>query len=176
MQRSLRLHPDSRQLRYWLGELYVTWGKYEKAISAFEDATRSGVSLDSAADRAQRGRIYERIGDSESAAASQGSCRDFRDDDPLQARRLSGPSPAVPRVRIPGKPFRRSASTRDLSSEVRCGASTGVALIRAQRNFGSQRQTFTLADLRRAPLRSSERSSSFRLQSRLPASERYEDS
>lgn len=63
MQRSIRLHPDSRQLRYRFGELYVTWGKYERAIELFEEAARLGVNGGSGADRLQRGRIHGRIGE-----------------------------------------------------------------------------------------------------------------
>jgi tetratricopeptide (TPR) repeat protein len=63
MQRAVRLNPDSRQLRYELGEVYVSWGKYEKAIGIFEDAIPSGTVSDSAVDRAQRGKIYGRIGE-----------------------------------------------------------------------------------------------------------------
>jgi tetratricopeptide (TPR) repeat protein len=61
MLRAVRLYPDSRQLKYRLGELYVTWGKYEKAIEVFEDAARLNTSSD--LDRTQRSRIYERIGE-----------------------------------------------------------------------------------------------------------------
>ena len=42
MQRAVRLYPDSRQLQFQLGELYVTWGKYQKAIEAFQEAARRG--------------------------------------------------------------------------------------------------------------------------------------
>ena len=61
MQRAVRLYADSRQLRYNLGELYVNWGKYEKAIEVFEDA--AGLNTTSDMDRTQRSRIYERIGE-----------------------------------------------------------------------------------------------------------------
>jgi tetratricopeptide (TPR) repeat protein len=63
MQRAVHLNPDSRQLRYELGEVYATWGKYEKAIGLFEEAVRLGNIPDPAVDRAQRGRIYGRIGE-----------------------------------------------------------------------------------------------------------------
>ena len=62
MQRSIRLHPDSRQLRFRFAELYVTWGKYEKAIELFEEAARLGINPGSVADRSQ-GRIHGRIGE-----------------------------------------------------------------------------------------------------------------
>jgi tetratricopeptide (TPR) repeat protein len=63
MLRAVRLYPDSRQLRYRLGELYATWGKYEKAIEVFEDADRLSDRINVEADRIQRSRIYERIGE-----------------------------------------------------------------------------------------------------------------
>ena len=62
MLRAVRLYPESRQLRYRLGELYATWGKYEKAIEVFEDASRL-TALHSEMDRTQRSRVYERIGE-----------------------------------------------------------------------------------------------------------------
>ncbi len=63
MQRAVNVYPDSRQLQYRLGELYVIWGKYQKAIEAFESAARRGASADAELERQQRGVIYERIGE-----------------------------------------------------------------------------------------------------------------
>src|SRR5262249_6533448 len=61
MQRAVNAYPESRQLQYQLGELYVIWGKYQKAIEAFESATRGGASADTEVERQQRGLIDERI-------------------------------------------------------------------------------------------------------------------
>ena len=61
MQRAIRLHPGSRQLHYQLGEVYVTWGKYQKAIEAFETAARLSDHSDPAVERRQRGLIYATI-------------------------------------------------------------------------------------------------------------------
>jgi tetratricopeptide (TPR) repeat protein len=63
MQRAVKVYPASRQLQYQLGELYVIWGKYQKAIEAFESAARRGASADAGVERQQRGVIYERIGE-----------------------------------------------------------------------------------------------------------------
>jgi len=63
MQRAVRMNPGSRRLRYELGEVYAIWGKYEKAIELFEEAIQLGNNPDPAVDRAQRGRIYGRIGE-----------------------------------------------------------------------------------------------------------------
>ena len=63
MQRAVNAYPDSRQLQYQLGELYVIWGKYQKAIEAFESAARRGASADPEMERQQRSVIYERIGE-----------------------------------------------------------------------------------------------------------------
>jgi len=63
MQRAVNVYPDSRQVQYQLGELYVIWGKYEKAIEAFESAARRGASADAEMERQQRSVIYERIGE-----------------------------------------------------------------------------------------------------------------
>ena len=63
MQRAVRMNPGSRRLRYELGEVYAIWGKYEKAIDLFEEAIQLGNNPDPAVDRAQRGRIYGRIGE-----------------------------------------------------------------------------------------------------------------
>ena len=63
MQRAVRAYPDSRQLQFQLGELYVIWGKYQNAINAFESAARRGASADPEMERQQRGLIYERIGE-----------------------------------------------------------------------------------------------------------------
>jgi tetratricopeptide (TPR) repeat protein len=63
MQRAVNTYPESRQLQFQLGELYMIWGKYQKAIEAFEIAARRGASGDAAAERQQRGVIYERIGE-----------------------------------------------------------------------------------------------------------------
>ena len=63
MQRAVNEYPDSRQLQFQLGELYVIWGKYQKAIDAFESAARRGASADAAMERQQRSVIYERIGE-----------------------------------------------------------------------------------------------------------------
>ena len=61
MQRAVRLHPDSRQLQYQLAEVYVTWGKYQKAIEAFEQAARAGGDSEPAAERGLRSLIYATI-------------------------------------------------------------------------------------------------------------------
>jgi tetratricopeptide (TPR) repeat protein len=63
MLRAVKVYPDSRQVQYQLGELYVIWGKHEKAIEAFEIAARRGASADPEVERQQRGVIYERIGE-----------------------------------------------------------------------------------------------------------------
>jgi tetratricopeptide (TPR) repeat protein len=63
MQRAVNVYPDSRLLQYQLGELYVIWGKYQKAIEAFESAARRGGSADAEMERQQRSVIYERIGE-----------------------------------------------------------------------------------------------------------------
>jgi tetratricopeptide (TPR) repeat protein len=63
MQRAVNAYPDSRQLQFQLGELYVIWGKYQKAIEAFESAARRGASADAEMERQQRGVIYEKIGE-----------------------------------------------------------------------------------------------------------------
>jgi tetratricopeptide (TPR) repeat protein len=63
MQRATNMYPGSRQLQYQLGELYVIWGKYQKAIEAFESAARRGATDDAEMERQQRGVIYERIGE-----------------------------------------------------------------------------------------------------------------
>ena len=60
MQRAIRLHPESRQLHFQLGEVYVTWGKYQKAIEVFEKAA-VGDHSDSALERKQRALIYATI-------------------------------------------------------------------------------------------------------------------
>jgi tetratricopeptide (TPR) repeat protein len=63
MQRAAKAYPDSRQIQFQLGYLYVIWGKYQKAIEAFESAARRGASADPELERRQRGLIYERIGE-----------------------------------------------------------------------------------------------------------------
>jgi tetratricopeptide (TPR) repeat protein len=63
MQRAAKAYPDSRQIQFQLGELYVIWGKYQNAIEAFESAARRGASPDPEVERQQRGLIYERIGE-----------------------------------------------------------------------------------------------------------------
>jgi tetratricopeptide (TPR) repeat protein len=63
MQRAVAVYPDSRQLQFQLAELYVIWGKYQKAIDAFESAGRRGASADAEMERQQRSVIYERIGE-----------------------------------------------------------------------------------------------------------------
>ena len=63
MQRAVNVYPDSRQLQFQLGELYAIWGKYEKAIEAFDSAARRGASADAEMDRQQRSVIYEKIGE-----------------------------------------------------------------------------------------------------------------
>jgi len=63
MQRAVNVYPESRQLQYQLGELYVIWGKYPKAIEALESAARRGASADPEVERQQRGLIYERVGE-----------------------------------------------------------------------------------------------------------------
>ena len=63
MQHAANAHPDSRQLQFQLGELYVIWGKYPKAIEAFEGAARRGTNSDPELERQQRGVIYEKIGE-----------------------------------------------------------------------------------------------------------------
>ena len=63
MQRAVKAYPDSRQIQFQLGELYVIWGKYQNAIEAFESAARRGASTDPEVERQQRGLIYERIGE-----------------------------------------------------------------------------------------------------------------
>ena len=63
MQRAVNLYPDSRQLQFQLGYLYVIWGKYQKAIEAFESAARRGASANPEVERQQRGMIFERIGE-----------------------------------------------------------------------------------------------------------------
>jgi tetratricopeptide (TPR) repeat protein len=61
MQQAVRLHPDSRQLRYQFAEIYIRLGKYEKAIAKLEEAVRLSVSSDAAAERRQRSIIYSNI-------------------------------------------------------------------------------------------------------------------
>jgi tetratricopeptide (TPR) repeat protein len=61
MQRATRLHPESRPLHFQLGEVYVTWGKYQKAIELFEEAARLVDHSDSALERKQRALIYAMI-------------------------------------------------------------------------------------------------------------------
>ncbi len=63
MQHATNAYPDSRQLQFQLGELYVIWGKYQKAIEAFEGAARRGTSSDPELERQQRSVIHERIGE-----------------------------------------------------------------------------------------------------------------
>src|SRR5262245_18003697 len=63
MQRSVNAYPDSRQLRFELGEVYAIWGKYQKAIEAFENAALRGEDAAPEMERQQRGLIYERIGE-----------------------------------------------------------------------------------------------------------------
>jgi tetratricopeptide (TPR) repeat protein len=63
MQRAVNMYPDSRQLQFQLGYLYVIWGKYQNAIEAFESAARRGASANPDVERQQRGMIYERIGE-----------------------------------------------------------------------------------------------------------------
>ena len=63
MQHAVNVYPDSRELQFQLGELYVIWGKYQKAIDAFESAAHRGASTDPELERQQRGVIYERIGE-----------------------------------------------------------------------------------------------------------------
>jgi tetratricopeptide (TPR) repeat protein len=63
MQRAVNAYPNSRQLQFQLGELYVIWGKYQQAIDAFESAARRGASPDPELERQQRGVIYEKIGE-----------------------------------------------------------------------------------------------------------------
>ena len=58
---AVRQHPDSRQLQFQLAEVYVQWGKYEKAIEALQEAARPGGRSDPAAERGQRGLIYATI-------------------------------------------------------------------------------------------------------------------
>jgi tetratricopeptide (TPR) repeat protein len=61
MQRAIRLYPESRQLRYQFAELYVSWGKYEKAMEMFEQAARFNDGSDPATERSQRALIYAKI-------------------------------------------------------------------------------------------------------------------
>jgi len=61
LQDAIRRYPDSRQLRYQLGELYVTWEKQERAIDVFKEAAHIGIHPDPAEERKRRGRLYERI-------------------------------------------------------------------------------------------------------------------
>jgi tetratricopeptide (TPR) repeat protein len=63
MQRAVNVYSDSRELQFQLGELYAIWGKYQKAIDAFESAARRGASVDAERERQQRSVIYERIGE-----------------------------------------------------------------------------------------------------------------
>jgi tetratricopeptide (TPR) repeat protein len=63
MQRAVRAYPESRQIQFQLGELYVIWGKYQNAIEGFESAAHRGASADAEAERQQRGLIYEKIGE-----------------------------------------------------------------------------------------------------------------
>jgi tetratricopeptide (TPR) repeat protein len=63
MQRAANTYPDSRQLQFQLGEVYAIWGKYQKAIDAFENAVIRGASAATEMERQQRGLIYERIGE-----------------------------------------------------------------------------------------------------------------
>jgi len=63
MQHAANTYPDSRQLQFQLGELYVIWGKYLKAIEAFEGAARRGTNSDPELERQQRGVIHEKIGE-----------------------------------------------------------------------------------------------------------------
>jgi len=63
MQRAASVYPDSRQVQFQLGELYAIWGKYPKAIEAFESAARRGANADPELERQQRSVIYERIGE-----------------------------------------------------------------------------------------------------------------
>ena len=61
MQRAVRQLPDSRQLQFQLAEVYVQWGKYEKAIEALQEAARPAGRSDPSAERGQRGLIYATI-------------------------------------------------------------------------------------------------------------------
>lgn len=61
MQRAVRLNPDSRQLQYQLAEVYVTWGKYERAIEALEKAAQPDGRLDATLERGQRSLFYATI-------------------------------------------------------------------------------------------------------------------
>lgn len=63
MLRAVKAYPDSRQIQFQLGMLYVIWGKYQNAIEAFESAARRGASADPEVERQQGGLIYERIGE-----------------------------------------------------------------------------------------------------------------
>jgi len=63
MQRAAKAYPESRQIQFQLGELYVIWGKYQNAIEAFESAARRGASADPRGEGQQRGLIYEKIGE-----------------------------------------------------------------------------------------------------------------
>jgi tetratricopeptide (TPR) repeat protein len=63
MQRAVNAYPDSRELQFQLGEVYAIWGKYQKAISAFENAALLGTNTTPEIERQQRGLIYERVGE-----------------------------------------------------------------------------------------------------------------
>jgi tetratricopeptide (TPR) repeat protein len=61
MQRAVRLHPGSQPLQFQLAEVYVTWGKYQKAIEILEQAARAVRDPDSPAERGQRSLFYATI-------------------------------------------------------------------------------------------------------------------
>ena len=54
--------PDSRQVRYDLAEMYLSFGKFEKALETFKEALQATGNPDPSQDRRQRGVIYQRIG------------------------------------------------------------------------------------------------------------------
>lgn len=61
MKHAVTLRPDSRQLRYELGELYEKSEKYQAALEVFEQAAHLASQSDTAMDRAQLGVIHEKI-------------------------------------------------------------------------------------------------------------------
>jgi tetratricopeptide (TPR) repeat protein len=62
LRRGIQAFPESRQIHYGLAKVYVQASKYAAALGEFETANRLQGPLDPAADRQQRGVIYERIG------------------------------------------------------------------------------------------------------------------
>jgi len=53
--------PNSRQVRSDLAEMYVSFGRFEKALDSFKEALQT-PGQDPAQDRRERGSIYQRIG------------------------------------------------------------------------------------------------------------------